>query len=185
RDVRLDHPTATAEVRLDADGAGVGFVTVAGDLFSDQYVTLSDGASYTATHGRHEFVERYPGPIRVLLAAARALAAVIGRTVPLFVKDQYLYLGAGSRSHVLLMNLSNVTNHVRVVVTGPGERHERLVTVAPMGSHLLDVTTLGLVSAESISVVHARFEANAWFNLYVVGAGRKDLDGPLSFMHVK
>jgi hypothetical protein len=28
-------------------------------------------------------------------------------------------------------------------------------------------------------------EGNAWFNLYVVGAGPRDLDGPLSVMHVK
>ena len=185
-DVQLEDPTATAEVRLAADGAGTGFVTfTAARIVSDQYVTLSDGTSYTATHGRHEFVERYPRLIRILLAGAGRLGAAFGRTLPVFVKDQYLYLGAGCRSHVLLMNLSNVTNRVRVVVTAQDERRRRLVTIPPMGSHLLDVTTFALRSAESISVVRARFEANAWFNLYVVGAGRKDLAGPLSFMHVK
>jgi hypothetical protein len=186
-DVELDDPTATAEVRLAAEGPNAGFATVAGArIFSDQYVTLSDGTAYTATHGRHEFVERYPRVVRILLGLAGALAAAAGRTLPLFVKDQYLYLGAGFRSHLLVMNLSNVANRVRLVVTGErGERIERVLAIRPMGSHLLDVSQLGIVPAKATSVVRARLEANAWFNLYVVGAGRKDLEGPLSFMHVK
>ena len=185
--VELDDPTATAEVRLDAEGSNAGFATVAGArIFSDQYVTLSDGTAYTATHGRHEFVERYPRVLRILLGLAGALAAAAGRTLPLFVKDQYLYLGAGVRSHLLVMNLSNVANRVRVVVTGErGVRVERVMKLRPMGSHLLDVSRLGIVAAEATLVVRARLEANAWFNLYVVGAGRNDLEGPLSFMHVK
>ncbi len=185
--VELDDPTATAEVRLDAEGSNAGFATVAGArIFSDQYVTLSDGTAYTATHGRHEFVERYPRVLRILLGLAGALAAAAGRTLPLFVKDQYLYLGAGVRSHLLVMNLSNIANRVRVVVTGErGVRVERVMKLRPMGSHLLDVSRLGIVAAEATSVVRARLEANAWFNLYVVGAGRNDLEGPLSFMHVK
>jgi hypothetical protein len=186
-DVELGDSTATAEVRLAAEGSDAGFATVAGArIFSDQYVTLSDGTAYTATHGRHEFVERYPRGVRILLGLAGALAAAAGRTLPLFAKDQYLYLGAGFRSHLLVMNLSNIANRVRLVVTGPhGERVERVMKLRPMGSHLLDVSRLGLVPAAGTSVVRARLEANAWFNLYVVGAGRKDLEGPLSFMHVK
>lgn len=186
-DVELGDSTATAEVRLDAEGGGGGFATVAGArIFSDQYVTLSDGNAYTATHGRHEFIERYPRIVRVLLGLTGALAAAAGRTLPLFVKDQYLYLGAGFRSHLLVMNLSNVTNRIRVVVTGENVAGiERIVKLRPMGSSLLDVSQLGLASAEATTVVRARLEANAWFNLYVVGAGREDLAGLLSFMHVK
>jgi hypothetical protein len=30
-----------------------------------------------------------------------------------------------------------------------------------------------------------RLSGNAWFNLYLVGAGPRDLDGALSLMHVK
>ena len=186
-DVALGDSAATAEVRLEPAASGAGFVTVAGDrIFSDQYVTLSDGAAYTATHGRHEFVETYPWLARVLLAVAGALLSPVRRTLPVFVKDQYLYLGAGCRSHLLVMNLSNVTNRVRVRATGEGGRvAARLVTLPPMGSRLLDVSRLGLAAADGTAIVRARLEANAWFNFYVVGAGPKDLAGPLSLMHVK
>ena len=82
--------------------------------------------------------------------------------------------------------------------SGAGRRTQRLVD--PWGMvdkddvwYLLAGTERGqrtfrvdrIVAAEATSVIRARFEANAWFNLYVVGAGRKDLEGPLSFMHVK
>jgi len=30
-----------------------------------------------------------------------------------------------------------------------------------------------------------RFVGNAWFNFYVVGAGPRNFNGPLSLMHVK
>jgi hypothetical protein len=186
-DVALGDSAATAEVRLEPAPSGAGFVTVEGDrLFSDQYVTLSDGSAYTATHGRHEFVEAYPWPARLLLAAAGALLASIGRTVPVFVKDQYLYLGEGCRSHLLVMNLSNIVNRVRVRVTREGGGVvARLMTLPPMGTHLLDVSSLGLAAANATSVLRGRLEGNAWFNVYVVGAGPKDLAGPLSLMHVK
>src|SRR5262245_55725986 len=48
-------------IELPLGGAsGYGFVTVAGEhVYSDLYVTLSDGESYTATHGRGEWIERY------------------------------------------------------------------------------------------------------------------------------
>lgn len=186
-DVALGDSTATAEVRLEDAEGGAGFVTVAGDrLYSDQYVTLSDGAAYTATHGRHEFVETYPWLARVLLAVAGALLAPAGRTLPVFVKDQYLYLGANCRSHLLVMNLSNVTNRVRVRATGENGRvAARLLTLPPMGSHFLDVSSLGIAAADATAVVRARLEGNAWLNFYVVGAGPRDLAGPLSLMHVK
>jgi hypothetical protein len=187
RAVELADSTATVEVRLEGASRDVGFVTVAGDrLFSDQYVTLSDGATYTATHGRHEFIEHYPALVRAVLVGAARLAALAGRALPLFVKDQYLYLGAGCRSHLLVLNLSNISNRVRVAVTDMrGDRVARVLTLPPMGSHLLDVSSLVPVPVETPSVVHARLAANAWFNVYVVGAGRKDLAGPLSLMHVK
>jgi len=185
-DVALGDSAATAEVRLDGTGSGSGFVTVAGErIYSDQYVTLSDGIAYTATHGRHEFLEAYPWLARVVLAVVGALLALVGRTLPVFVKDQYLYLSAGCRSHLLIMNLSNVTNRVRICTPDGGRTAARLLTLPPMGSHLLDVSSLGITAADPIRVVRARLQANAWFNLYVVGAGPKDLAGPLSLMHVK
>lgn len=186
--VALGDSAATAEVRLEPPApSGAGFVTVEGDrIFSDQYVTLSDGAAYTATHGRHEFVEAYPWPARLLLAVVGALLASIGRTLPAFVRDQYLYLGEGCRSHLLVMNLSNVVNRVRVRVTREGGAvAARLMTLPPMGSHLLDVSSLGLAARDATAVLRGRLEGNAWFNVYVVGAGPKDLAGPLSLMHVK
>jgi hypothetical protein len=56
-------PAATdpLELPLDAVVEGYGFVTVDTTyLHSDLYVTLGDGDAYTATHGRHEFIETYP-----------------------------------------------------------------------------------------------------------------------------
>jgi hypothetical protein len=178
--------TAIRELALEPTAAGCGFVTVAGGLQSDLFVTLSDGHDYTATHGRGEFVERYPWHTSALLGALGALLAVVGRTIPAFARDQYLYVGADSRSHLLLMNLSNVRNRVRVRVGDRGNLvAARLVTLAPMGSHLLDAMTLGGIPARGIAVRRVHLEGNAWFNLYLVGAGPRDLDGPLSLMHVK
>jgi hypothetical protein len=54
-----------------------------------------------------------------------------------------------------------------------------------MGSHLLDVASLAPGSRPSAAAWRLRLEGNAWFNLYLVGAGPLDLAGPLSLMHVK
>jgi hypothetical protein len=119
------------------------------------------------------------------------LLASIGRTVPAFGRDQYVYLGPDSRSHVLLMNLSNVTNLVRVrSFDGSVARGGALLRLPPMGSALLDVARLegaagGSPVPAGTSVRRLRIEGNAWFNLYLVGAGPRDLAGPLSLMHVK
>ena len=61
----------------------------------------------------------------------------------------------------------------------------RLVALPAMGASLLDITTLAPVPAEQPTAWRLRLEGNAWFNLYVVGAGPRDLAGPLSLMHVK
>lgn len=177
----------TAEVVLDAGAGGCGFVTVdTRRIHSDLYVTLSDGESYTATHGRGEFVEHYPARTRALVRGLGALLAVAGRTIPAFTRDQYVYDGADSRSHLLLMNLSNVPNRIRIVGGGEGRAAAaRLVTLPPMGSRLVDVASLGPRGTGALSVRRIRLTGNAWFNLYVVGAGARDLEGPLSLMHVK
>jgi hypothetical protein len=84
------------------------------------------------------------------------------------------------------MNLSNVTNRIRVVSNQDGApAGARILTLKPMGAHLLDVASLGLPSRERTAVSRLRLEGNAWFNLYLVGAGPRDLAGPLSLMHVK
>ena len=54
-----------------------------------------------------------------------------------------------------------------------------------MGSHLLDVASLAPEPRPSAAAWRLRLEGNAWFNLYLVGAGPLDLAGPLSLMHVK
>jgi hypothetical protein len=184
----LDDSTDAREIRLTPTAAGHGFVTVrAPRIHSDLYVALVDGATYTATHGRHEFVERYPGWLRAVLAIAGGIMAVLGHTLPVFARDQYVYHGAGGRSHVLLMNLSNVVNRIRVVVTRDGVRRgSRLVPLPPMGTTLLDVATLAPATpTRPLTVDRLRLTGNAWFNLYLVGAGPRDLDGALSLMHVK
>ena len=174
------------EVPLAAAAMGHGFVTVAAErIHSDLYVTLSDGATYTATHGRQEFVEQYPAWTRAVMAALGATLALAGRTIPAFVRDQYVYQRPDSRSHLLLLNLSNVTNRLRVVVTRDATvAASRLLALPPMGARLLDVSTLAPAAAGG-SVDRLRIEGNAWFNLYLVGAGARDLAGPLSLMHVK
>lgn len=186
-DVSLQNCTDAVELPLKTAPGGCGFATVSGDrIHSDLYVTLSDGHEYTATHGRGEFVERYPRPTRLLMAAACRIAALAGRTIPVFARNQYVYLGPESRSHVLLMNLSNVTNVIRAAASTDGHRvGVRLLRLPPMGSYLLDVASLGPGPPANTTVWRLRLEGNAWFNLYMVGAGPLDLAGPLSLMHVK
>jgi hypothetical protein len=185
--VTLVDSTDTVEMRLTPAAGGCGFATVRGEgLHSDLYVTLSDGHDYTATHGREEFIEGYPGAARLLVRAACAVTSVAGRTVPAFVRNQYVYLGRESRSHVLLMNLSNVPNRIRATAgAGDSQLGSCLLRLPPMGSHLLDVRSLGPPPSSSTAVWRLKLEGNAWFNLYMVGAGSKDLAGPLSLMHVK
>jgi len=182
----LRDSTATCEVPVTPTAAGHGFVTVAAEgIKSDLYVALVSGEAYAATHGRHEFVERYPAWTRALLAIAGGLLAPAGRTVPAFTRDQYVYHGADSRSHVLLLNLSNVVNRIRVVATREGApRRARLVRVPPMGAAVVDVAALA-PAAGPLAVTRLRLTGNAWFNLYLVGAGPRDLEGALSLMHVK
>lgn len=184
---QLPDSTSAVELELDATADGCGFVTVAGArVHSDLFVTLSDGHDYTATHGRGEFVEHYPARARAMMRVLGPLLALVGRTIPAFARDQYLYASAESRSHLLLMNLSNVPNRIRVTVTGDGpDPGATLVTLPPMGSHLLDTTRLAATPGRGTVVRRARLEGNAWFNLYLVGAGPRDLAGPLSLMHVK
>lgn len=185
--VELASSTETAQVRLRPTTAGYGFATVdVSHIHSDLYTTLSDGKYYTATHGRHEFVEAYPAGPRILMTLIGRLLALIGRTIPAFRRDQYAFLGMDSRSHLLLMNLSNVTNRIRVSPSEGGHRlKSRLLTLPPMGSRILDVAELGEAGVEAPAVKHLHLEGNAWFNLYLVGAGPRDLAGPLSLMHVK
>jgi hypothetical protein len=72
-----------------------------------------------------------------------------------------------------------------VVVRRDGARvGARLLRLPPMGSALLDVATLA-PAAGRLTVDRLRLTGNAWFNLYLVGAGPRDLDGALSLMHVK
>jgi hypothetical protein len=185
RSVTLADPLDTVEVPLPREIQGHGFVTVDVDAIrSDLYVALATPESYTATHGRHEFVERYPARARGLLAALGSLLALAGRTVPAFARDQYVYAGADSRSHLLLLNLSNVTNRIRVSLESEAIRwRARIVRIRPMGAHLLALPAPEGHAGLRTGRLHA--VGNAWFNLYVVGAGPRDLAGPLSLMHVK
>jgi hypothetical protein len=185
--VALADSTDAAELPLQPAPGNCGFVTVSGErIDSDLYVTLSDGSMYTATHGRGEFVERYPLPTRLVMDAVSGGLALLGRALPLFVRDQYAYLWPDSCSHLLLMNLSNVTNRIRVTAGRDGRRiAARLVRLAPMGAHVLDISSLDPGESSSQCLCRLRLEGNAWFNLYVVGAGSRGLAGPLSLMHVK
>ncbi|HEU4369330.1 MAG TPA: hypothetical protein VFV05_14000 [Methylomirabilota bacterium] len=174
------------EVRLVPTAAGHGFVTVeAPRIRSDLYVALVDGMAYTATHGRQEFIEHYPAWTRAALALAGGLLALAGRTIPAFARDQYVYDGPGSRSHLLLMNLSNVVNCIRVATTRAGRpAGARLLRLPPLGAALVDVGGPARTGGP-LAVDRVRLTGNAWFNLYLVGAGRRGLDGALSLMHVK
>jgi hypothetical protein len=199
-EVTLPDAVEAVELPLPPAPGGCGFVTVRGErINSDLYVTLSDGLAYTATHGRGEFIERYALRGRLLLAMIGGLLGLAGRAVPAFVRHQYAYVGPDSCSHLLVMNLSDVTNRVRVVASRDGRvLGARLLRLPPMGSTLLDIATLGAESGRSDSdsgpaaprgaateVWRLRLEGAAWFNLYVVGAGARNLEGPLSLMHVK
>jgi hypothetical protein len=182
----LAGPTDAAEVALAPGREGHGFVTVdVSRLHSDLYVALSDGRAYAATHGRQEFIEHYPIWTRALMAALGGALALAGRTIPAFARHQYLYVGPESRSHLLLLNLSNVPNRIRVVTHRVGAAARgRLLRVAPMGAALVDATALA-GAADGAAALALTLYGNAWFNLYLVGAGPRDLAGPLSLMHVK
>jgi len=183
---RLPTATDTAEITLEPTRAGAGFVIVESDrIASDLYVALSDDDAYTATHGRFEFVEHYPLVPRLALRTVGALLAFAHRTLPLFTRDQFVYVGPDNRSHVLVMNLADVTNRIRVVASRDGAPlGVRLVTLPPLGTHLFDITPLAGACSRT-TCLRLRIEGNAWFNLYLVGAGPRDLFGPLSLMHVK
>lgn len=186
-DVTLADSEDTRELRLRPTAAGYGLVTVSGEgMYSDLYVTLG-GDGYAASHGRGEFVERYPFRARLALSSVGGLLSLLGRTLPAFVRHQYLYAGAGGRSHLLLLNLANVTNRLRVTFTAPDRRSgpARLIAVPPMGARFVDTAALGEAPGGGISVWRARIEGHSWFNLYLVGAGARGLAGPLSLMHVK
>ena len=185
--VELADHLDTAEVPVPSAADGYGFVTVdVGRIQSDLYVTLCAGDSYTATHGRGEFVERYPMWTRLILAVIGWVLALAGLTIPAFTRDQYVYAGADNRSHLLLMNLSNVTNRIRIRLTaGAIPWTPRLVRLPPMGAHLLAVPSPASDDGAELRVGRVRVEGNAWFNLYMVGAGARDLAAPLSLMHVK
>src|SRR5690349_21334888 len=110
--------TDVVELPLVPAAGGYGFVTVSAErLYSDLYVTLSDGECYAATHGRGEWIERYPARARLAHAAVGGALGWAGRTIPAFTRHQYVYAGADSRSHLLVMNLGDVTNRVRVTAT--------------------------------------------------------------------
>src|SRR5439155_878193 len=156
-------PTATEplELPLDAVAEGHGFVTVdTARLQSDLYVTLGDDDAYTATHGRHEFVETYPAWTRAVHAALGAVAGLAGLTLPAFVRHQYVYVGAQDRSHVLLLNLSNVTNRIRTTAVADGATTaRRLDAIAPRGAALLDLAALVAARAPGFARVMVTFDA--------------------------
>jgi hypothetical protein len=185
-DASVPSATEPLELPLDAMAEGYGFVSVdVARLQSDLYVTVGDDETYTATHGRHEFLEAYPPWTRVLHAILGAVAAQLGRTLPIFVRHQYVYVGPDDRSYVLLLNLSDITNRVATTAVADGvTTGRRLDTLAPHGAAMLDVRSLAPAGGAA-RVLHLRVTGNAWFNLYLVGAGPRDLAGPLSLMHVK
>jgi hypothetical protein len=172
------------EVPLTAVPDGYGFVVVTGaGLNSDLYVTLADGEAYTATHGRHEFIERYPAPARLLHGVIGTALTPAQRTFPAFHRDQYVYGGPDDRSLLLLLNLADITNRIRVTTTVDGREDVRLLPIPPRGAHLFDPATFDAGRHDRVRALH--LSGNAWFNLYVVGTGRDALAGALSLMHVK
>lgn len=185
-ELTLRDVTDVVELPLAAGPGGYGFATVSGArLYSDLYVTLSDGKSYCATHGRGEWIERYPVRARLAHAALGGVLAWAGRTIPAFTRHQYVYAGADSRSHLLVMNLGNVTNRVRVTATcGGTTAPPRMLRIPPLGTRLLDVGAL-VGSGDGTRVWRLLLAGNAWFNFYMVGTGPRDLAGPVSLMHVK
>lgn len=185
-DLTLRDVTDVIELPLATAGKGYGIVTVKGErIHSDLYVTVSDGTTYTATHGRGEWIERYPQHARLARAVVGGALGLTGRAIAAFTRHQYVYVGADNRSHVLLLNLSDVTNRLRVVATRDGAPPvARLLAVPPLGARLLDVAAF-VGAGSTTQVWRLRLTASAWFNFYLVGTGARDLAGPVSLMHVK
>ena len=183
-ELTLRDVTDVVELPLAAVGTGYGIVTVEGErIHSDLYVTISDGESYSATHGRGEWIERYAPHARLAHMILGGALATAGHTIPAFTRHQYVYAGADSRAHLLVLNLSDVVNRVRAAADAPSVP-ARVLAIPPLGTRLLDVT--GLVpTAGDMCAGRLRLTGNAWFNVYVVGTGSRDLAGPVSLMHVK
>jgi hypothetical protein len=183
----LPTATDTVELSIQATPAGYGVLTVVSDrTYSGSHVSLSDGHGYTTTHGRKEFVEHYPWLARVTLGAVGTIFGSLGRTVPAFRRVQHLYVGPDTASHLLVMNLSNITNRVLATARREGEApRRRLLRLPPLGSALLTPDGFLPPSASSIVFWNVTLQGNAWFNLYVVGTGARGLAGPASLQHVK
>src|SRR5207247_2638295 len=83
---------------------------------------------------------------RAVHAALGAVAGLAGLTLPAFARHQYVYVGAQDRSHVLLLNLSNVTNRIRTTAVADGATTaRRLDAIAPRGAALPDDASLTLL----------------------------------------
>jgi len=186
-ELTLEDSADTGDVELEDAPGSVGIVSVTSErVLSDHYALLTDGRTYSGTHGRQEFWDAYPFPTRALLGLLGALLVPLRRTVPAFTRHQYGLVGPDGHSYFLLMTLSNVTNRLRVAADDNGGRgRAALVTLPPHGACLFDVRRIAPPAADRTTPLHVRLEGNARFNLYVVGAGPKDLDGALSLMHVK
>ena len=186
-EVTLVDSTDTVEMPLTPAAGGCGFATVRGEgLHSDLYVTLSDGHDYTATHGREEFIEEYPGLIRRLLSTAGAVMSVLGRTLPIFTRNQFVYLGPESRSHVLLMNLSKRDESH----PGRGQHREAPYRLAPAPAAADGVASARRRLPRPPALIqHQGLAAQARGQCLVQPVhGGRGVEGPrgsLSLMHVK
>ena len=153
---------------------------------SDLYVALVDGESVHArrTAGRSSSSTTRPGRARCSRWPARSWrrwgtrAGLRARSVRLSRRGQPL-APAGPESVERRQPRSRRRRARRRAGRRPAGLHP---AAEARGS--LDVDSLA-PAAERLIVEQLRLTGNAWFNLYLVGAGTRDLEGALSLMHVK
>jgi len=160
---------------------GYGFVTVSTSTSTRiSNVTVADGESYTATTGGPVMSRRIRFACGSCSHLLGALLAPLPPDDPGVRRDQYAYAGPDGRSHLLLHNLSNASRTASgwsptATARAPGRGWWRCRRWAAAARRRHARARRPRADAAGAAPRGQRL-----VNLYLVGAGPRDLAGPLS-----